>query len=73
MLFYDFEVFRHDWMLVAIASDNTKTIIVNNPGQLAELYQKHQSDIWVGYNSRNYDRYILKGILCGMEPYSIND
>lgn len=73
MLFYDFEVFRYDWMLVAIASDKTRTAIVNDAEQLAELYQKHQSDIWVGYNSRNYDRYILKAILCGMDPYRIND
>ncbi len=26
-----------------------------------------------GYNSRHYDQYILKGILCGFDPKEIND
>lgn len=29
--------------------------------------------IWAGYNSRNYDQYILKAILCGFDPKPVND
>ena len=30
------------------------------------------NDIWIGYNSRIYDQYILKGILCEFDPYKIS-
>lgn len=33
----------------------------------------YRNDIWVGFNSRNYDQWILKGILCGFDPKEIND
>ena len=73
-IFYDFEVFIKDWMVVCI-NQNTKekTQIVNNPEELREFYEQHKEDIWIGYNSRNYDQYILKGILLGMNPYKINN
>jgi len=73
ILAYDFEVFIKDWMVVIIDMDtHEKTTIINNPSQLSECYEKYIDDIWVGYNSRNYDQYILKGILCGMNPYAVN-
>lgn len=74
MLFYDFEVFTHDW-LVVIFDFNTREIynIVNDEEQLRDIYDTHKSDIWVGYNSRQYDQYILKAILCGFDPKEIND
>lgn len=74
ILMYDFEVFKYDWMIVCINHENKeKTQIVNNPDKLREFYESHLDDIWVGYNSRNYDQYILKGILTGMNPYIINN
>lgn len=74
MHFYDFEVFKHDWLIVIIDPINKKeTIIVNNPDELKEYYENYKNEIWVGYNSRGYDQYILKGILCGFNPKEIND
>lgn len=73
-LFYDFEVFKHLWLVVIINQDTKeKTQIVNNPDELHNFYERHKEDIWIGYNSRNYDQYILKGILSGMNPYIINN
>ncbi|MCC3870266.1 DNA polymerase domain-containing protein [Terrisporobacter mayombei] len=74
MLFYDFEVFKHDW-LVVIKDTNSKktTTIVNDPEQLKQFYEEHKTDIWAGYNSRSYDQYILKGILCDFNPADINN
>jgi len=74
LLAYDFEVFKHDWMVVIInIKTKNKTVIINNESQLLEFYKAHIDDIWVGYNSRNYDQYILKGILCGLDPYFVNN
>ena len=74
LLFYDFECFKYDWMLVIIQQEtNEKTVIINDPIELRRFYELHKSDIWIGYNSREYDQYILKGILLGYDPHFIND
>ena len=55
--FYDFEVFQHDWLVVIInPMRRNKEIIVNDRDKLTEYYDRHKDEIWVGYNSRNYDK-----------------
>lgn len=72
--FYDFEVFKFDWLVVFINPyREEKTVIVNDPETLKEFYERNKDDIFVGYNSRHYDQYIFKGILCGFNPKEIND
>lgn len=74
MLFYDFEVFKHDWLVVILDTEaQEKITIVNDREKLLEFYEAHVQDVWVGFNSRNYDQYILKGILLDMNPKEIND
>ena len=74
MLFYDFEVFIYDWLVVINdASKRKEKVIVNDPDALQKFYEEHCNDIWTGFNSRHYDQYILKGILCGFDPKKIND
>ena len=74
MIFYDFEVFKHDWLVVALDMISKREhVIVNNKNALESLYKAHKDDIWVGFNSRHYDQYILKGILAGFDPKAIND
>ena len=74
MIFYDFEVFKYDWLVCFM---NTKTqskdYIVNDSLKLKDFYKEHKNEIWVGYNSRTYDQYILKAILCGFNPYEMSD
>lgn len=74
MIFYDFEVFKYDW-LVVVADTKKKEIfpIINSPDKLKAFYDKNVGDIWVGYNSRHYDQWILKCILCGLNPKELND
>lgn len=72
--FYDFEVFKCDWLVVIINPfKKIIEIIWNDREKLDTYYQQHMNEIWVGFNSRNYDKYILKGILCDFNPYDIND
>lgn len=72
-IFYDFEVFSEDWMVVLIDYDTkAEKVIVNDREELRRVYLKHKDDIWIGYNSRMYDQYILKGTLHGLDPAWIN-
>lgn len=74
MIFYDFEVFKYDWLVVAMdMNSREEQVIINDADRLEALYNAHKNDIWVGYNSNHYDQYILKGILCGFDPKEIND
>lgn len=74
MLFYDFEVFKYDWLVVVMDATKKKThVIVNSPEQLEALYKENVREIWCGFNSRHYDQYILKAILCGFDPKKVND
>ena len=70
----DFEVFKYDWLCV-IASPTTKTetVIVNDPESLRKYYEAHKDEIFIGYNIRDYDSYIFKGILAGFNTYEINE
>lgn len=74
IIFYDFEVFKEDWLAVFIDVTLRKEyVIVNDPDKLKALYEANIKDIWVGFNNRHYDQYIMKGILLGMNPKRIND
>lgn len=74
LLFYDFEVFKYDWLVVVMDMTAKKThVIINYPEELEALYKANIKEIWVGFNSRHYDQYILKAILCGFDPKKVND
>lgn len=72
--FYDFEVFKHDWMVVVINPvTHDERVIINDVDALIALYEERKRDVWVGYNNLHYDQFIFKGILCGFDPKAIND
>lgn len=74
MIFYDFEVTKRDWLVVCInPMKQTENVIVNDKEYLKRFHEDHIGDIWVGYNSRNYDQYILKAILLGFDPKEVSD
>lgn len=72
--FFDFEVFKYDWLVVIIDPvDRMETVIVNDSQKLKDYYEDHKDEIWIGYNSRGYDQYILKSILLDFDPKKVND
>lgn len=74
MIFYDFEVFYKNWLVVAIdPSEPEPYVIIDNKRALEKLYRQYKNDVWVGFNSRNYDQWILKCILCDLDPKALND
>ena len=52
---------------------NEETIIVNDSQKLIDHYKAHKKEIYVGFNNRQYDDWIFKGIICGFDPWAIND
>jgi len=73
MRFYDFEVYKYDWLVVVKDTDTRKThVIHNNVALFAELYVPKDNVIWVGYNSGHFDKYIAYGILNGLTPTKIH-
>lgn len=76
MIFYDFEVFKYNWLVVFIditSEHEIETPIADDPDELLYFWSRHRNDIWAGFNSRHYDRWILKAILSGLNPKEMND
>ena len=72
--FYDFEVFKYDWLVVIINPfERTETVIVNDVELLRKYHAENKQKIWCGFNTRHYDQYILKGLLCGFDAWEVND
>lgn len=61
-------------MVVCIEPDKKKeTVIINDYNKLKRFYERRVNDIWVGFNSRHYDQYILKALLAGFTAQEMND
>ena len=74
ILIFDFEVFRYDWLFVAMDLETQDyTIIENDRDKMIEFYNNNINNIWVGYNCKNYDKYILQAIIEGVNPKPVND
>lgn len=72
MIFFDTEVFAYDWLLVTFDGKEF-TYIENDRELLQQYYDKHKDDLWIGYNCKGYDQYIIKAILLGINPKVVND
>lgn len=72
MIFFDTETFAYDWLLVAFDGKEF-TYIENDRKLLQQFYEKHKRDLWIGYNCKGYDQYIIKAILLGINPKIVND
>jgi len=74
MIFYDFEVFKFDWLVVFIDMDSReKIVVINDPDHLRKIYENHKKDIWCGFNINHYDQYIFKAILLEIDPFYVSN
>lgn len=72
--FIDFEVFAKDWLCVILDPDRqVETVIANDRQKLVDYYEQYKNEIFVGYNIRHYDQYVMRTILCGLDPKEVND
>lgn len=72
MIFFDMETFTYDWLLVTFDGKEF-TYIENDTKLLQQYYKDHKHDLWVGYNCKGYDQYIIKALLLGINPKLVND
>lgn len=71
--FYDFECWPKLWCVTIINPiTKVKTVIINDKEKLVEHYNSHKNEIYVGFNNRQYDDWMFKAILCGFEPWKMN-
>ena len=74
IIFWDYEVFCKDWLVVMVDPvKKEETIIVNSADQLRDFMDSHKNYIFAGYNSKSYDNYICKAILAGFNPWEMNE
>lgn len=67
---YDCEVFAHDWLVVFKDKQSGKyTCIWNDNEALADCLS--DDCIYVGFNSKHYDQYIINAIVCGYSPQEV--
>lgn len=67
--FYDFEVFKKDWLVVFIGQDDSEIVVWNDPAILRKALEKF--DCLVGFNNYFYDDFILTGIMSGYNNYEV--
>lgn len=68
---FDFEVTKYDWLLVIKIKNTGQYHIFHNDPQGVEDFINDGNFIYVGYNNKGYDNYILKGVLNHYVPEDI--
>lgn len=70
LIVYDVEVFCEDWLVVLKDMETGKYTVVHNDNE--ELKQCiAEENIYVGFNSKHYDQFIIKAICCGFTPQEV--
>ena len=72
----DFEVLSKAGFWMCCMKDyktNKEHTIINNRDELIRVYNKNKDSIWVGYNIKGYDQWILKAVISGLDPCIVSD
>ena len=73
LLFFDFEVFKYDNLVVILDPiKQEEFVFINDRDGFIKFYESHKNYVWCGFNSRHYDQYIVKSILCDFNPYEVS-
>ena len=70
---YDFEVMAHDWLCVFIDNDTDKEIVAVNDALTVKELLDDPENIFVGFNCKGYDRFIMHGVLEDRTPEQIKE
>lgn len=63
---YDFEVFPQYWLLTIIDAAHPEGLFIETVPALKAAYDERAAYVWAGYNSKNYDRFILGALYSGV-------
>lgn len=67
---YDCEVTRYDWLVVFKDWQSGQFHVFHNDSPGLKEFIGDQA-VYIGFNSKSYDQYIIKSICCGLEPEDI--
>lgn len=73
--FYDIEVYKYDWHISFINYTTKEVVHVTNDRDRLENFINLIKDdsILMSFNGKHYDDNILKGLLIGIDPKTLND
>lgn len=70
LIVYDCEVFCEDWLVIFKDIETGQYTVIHNDTE--EMKQCISEDcIYVGFNSKHYDQFIIKAICCGFTPQEV--
>lgn len=70
LIVYDVEVFCEDWLVIFKDMETGKYTAIHNDNE--ELKQCLSEDsVYIGFNSKHYDQFIIKAICCGFVPQEV--
>lgn len=67
---YDCEVSLYDWLFVFKQKDTGEYTIIHNDNDTLTAFLTEE-DLYCGFNSKNYDQFIVKGVVAGFTPQEI--
>lgn len=67
---YDFEVFSYDWLVVFKDKETGQYTIIHNDNEALKECIDDET-IYVGFNSKHYDQYIMKAVVYGYSPQEV--
>ena len=65
MLVADYEIFKKDSLLGVLDTDTDEIHQMWGVPEIRRFIQDHLEDIWIGFNSENYDKILAHGMLTG--------
>lgn len=70
LITYDCEVFAHDWLVVFKDKESGQYTPIHNDNEALKMVLDDDS-VYIGFNSKHYDQYIIKAIVLGCSPQEI--
>ena len=71
----DFEVLSKTGFWMCCMKDfktGKEHTIINDKDEFLRVFNKNKESIWVGYNIKGYDQWLIKGLIAGIDPCTIS-
>lgn len=72
----DFEVLSKGGFWMCCMKDyktQKEHIIINDREEFLRVFNKNKGSVWIGYNIKGYDQWIMKAIILGIDPCIISE
>lgn len=72
LIVYDCEVFKYDWLVVFKDHESGQYTVIHNDNEALKACISEDC-IYVGFNSKHYDQFIIKAIWLGCNPQEVKE